>query len=52
MKLELWSNGTFIGRVVRSGPGVVYAYDADGSPLGTFGDIDAAAAALLRRASP
>lgn len=49
MRLDLFSGGVLIGSVVRSGAGAVYAYCPRGSAIGTFQDIDAAAAALARR---
>lgn len=48
MRLELWHQNVFLGSTVRCGVSV-YAYDANGAPVGTFMDSDAAAAALLRR---
>jgi hypothetical protein len=49
MCLDLFSDGVMIGSVVRGGTRCVYAYDPSGLPLGTFVDIDAAAAALAGR---
>ena len=49
MVLDLFEKGVLIGSVVKGGPGIVYAYDPDGAAVGTFGDLDAAAAALSRR---
>lgn len=48
MRLELWHQSVFLGSTVRCGVSV-HAYDANGAPVGTFTDSDAAAAALLRR---
>lgn len=49
MRLDLYGGGTLIGSVERGGPHHVYAYGPHGDAIGAFGDIDAAAAALLRR---
>lgn len=42
--------GSYLGRLVRQGARTVYAYDAEDSPLGNFGDSDAAITALMQRA--
>jgi hypothetical protein len=49
MRLQLFSDGVLIGSVVRGGTRCVYAYDFEGIPIGSFVDIDAAAAALANR---
>ncbi|MDE3748623.1 hypothetical protein [Methylobacterium radiotolerans] len=49
MHLDLFSDGALIGSVVRGGTPCVYAYDPSRLPIGTFADIDAAAAALAYR---
>jgi hypothetical protein len=50
MCLDLFSGGVLIGSVVRFG-GNVFAYGPDGTALGQFADLDAAAAALARKAA-
>ena len=49
MALELYHQGTFIGSVVRSRAGSVYAYDTCGTVVGCYHDIDAAGLALIER---
>lgn len=49
MNLDLSVGGVSIGRVRRSGS-IVYAWAPDGSPIGQFHDLDAAARGLARRA--
>lgn len=49
MRLDLFSSGVLIGSVERGGPNHVYAYGSGGDAIGAFGDMDAAAAALLCR---
>ena len=44
--LDLFQSGKLIGSVIRCAGGVAYAYLPDGQALGTFADLDAAAAAL------
>lgn len=44
MAIDLIVAGQLIGRVVRSRAGAVFAYSLSGPALGTFADIDAAAA--------
>lgn len=51
MTLDLYHQGTFIGSIVRSRAGSVYAYSTDGVALGCYHDIDAAGLALIERAS-
>lgn len=48
MRLDLWHQSVFLSSTVRCGVNV-HAYDADGAPIETFTDSDAAAAALFRR---
>ena len=49
MRFDLFSSGVLIGSVERGGPHHIYAYGPHGDAIGAFGDMDAAAAALLRR---
>lgn len=49
MRLDLFSDGVLMGSVVRGGTRCVYAYNPARLPIGTFADIDAAAAALACR---
>ena len=51
MSLDLFAQGVLIGRLIRSCPGTVFAWDAAGQVVGTFADIDAAADTLIRRAA-
>lgn len=51
MSLEIYQAGRLIGSIVRASGRIVYAYDAAGLPIGTFGSMDEAAAALERRAA-
>lgn len=51
MALDLFVSGVLIGSVVRCSGGSAYAYTADGIALGTYADLDAAAAALAARAA-
>lgn len=48
MSFELFQAGRLIGHVIGR-IGSIFAYTADGTPLGTFNSIDDAAAAMLRR---
>lgn len=50
MSLDLFQSGILIGSVVRCSGGHAYAYLPNGEALGTFADLDAAAAALAARA--
>lgn len=50
MAIDLFVSGVLIGSVVHGLKGC-YAYDADGSPVGQFADLDAAAVALAARAA-
>ncbi|MHB2211825.1 hypothetical protein [Methylobacterium sp. CM6257] len=50
MSLDLYHRGTFIGSIVRSRAGSVYAYGTEGEALGCYHDVDAAGLALMERA--
>lgn len=50
MALDLYQNGIAIGSVVRCAGGVAYAYLPTGEALGTYADLDSAAAALVTHA--
>lgn len=49
MALDLYQAGELVGSVVRCAGGIAYAYLPDGAALGTFADLDSAAAALAAR---
>lgn len=51
MSLDLYHQGTFIGSIVRSRAGSVYAYGVDGAAVGCYADVDAAGLALIERAN-
>jgi hypothetical protein len=49
VSFDLFHGGVHIGSVVRCGGGQAFAYLPNGEALGTFADLDAAAAALSAR---
>lgn len=51
MSLDLYHQGTFIGSIVRSRAGSVYAYGIEGEAVGCYADVDAAGLALIERAA-
>ena len=49
MSVDLFSDGVHLGSVVRCNGGQAFAYLPSGEALGTYADLDAAAAALAAR---
>lgn len=46
MPIKLFIGELYLGSVIPSRPGVVYAKDAEDQPVGVFADIEAAVAHL------
>lgn len=51
VSLDLYHRGSFIGSIVRSKAGSVYAYGIKGEAVGCYADVEAAGLALIERAS-
>ena len=50
MAFDIVCAGKVLGSIVRSRRGLVYAYDAQGLPVGTFANLDLAAKAIWKAA--